>query len=98
MQIVTKGVAGTMESSDISVRIEPREGEGITLTLTSAVMQQFGKQIEAVIRGTLASLGVTSAVVDAVDKGALDCTVEARVKTAAYRAAKCEAYVWENRK
>ena len=97
MQIVTKGVAGTMESSDISVRIEPREGEGITLTLTSAVMQQFGKQIEAVIRGTLASLGVTSAVVDAVDKGALDCTVEARVKTAAYRAAKWEAYVWESR-
>ncbi|HWQ57817.1 MAG TPA: citrate lyase acyl carrier protein [Clostridia bacterium] len=97
MQIVTRGVAGTMESSDISVRIEPSEQEGISLTLTSAVMQQFGKQIEKVIRDTLAQLGVTSATVDAVDKGALDCTVSARVKTAAYRAAKCEAYAWETK-
>jgi len=94
MQIVTKGVAGTMESSDIIVRIEPNRQEGITLTLTSAVMQQFGKQIEKVIRDTLAEIGVTSASVDAVDKGALDCTVAARVKAAAYRAAASEAFVW----
>lgn len=94
MQIVTKGIAGTMESSDIIIRIEPSEREEITLTLTSAVMRQFGKQIEKVIRDTLAELGVTSASVDAVDKGALDCTVTARVKTAAYRAAASEAYAW----
>ena len=98
MQIVTKGVAGTMESSDIIVRIEPGRQEGIALTLTSAVMQQFGKQIEKVIRETLAELGVTSAAVDAVDKGALDCTVMARVKTAAYRAAGTEAYQWGTKK
>lgn len=98
MQIVTKGVAGTMESSDIIVRVEPGEGKGVELTLTSAVMQQFGKQIEKVIRETLAELGVEDAVVDAVDKGALDCTVVARVKTAAYRAANSEDYVWGTKK
>lgn len=98
MQIVTKGVAGTMESSDIIVRVEPSEAEGITLTLNSAVMQQFGKQIEKVIRDTLAELGVTRAAVDAVDKGALDCTVSARVKTAVYRAARSEEYAWGMKK
>ena len=94
MQIVTTGVAGTMESSDIMVRIEPSEHEGIELTLESAVMQQFGKQIERVIKDTLKELGVASAVVNAVDKGALDCTIAARVSAAAYRAAKCTDYVW----
>ena len=94
MQIVTTGVAGTMESSDIIVRIETNDGDGIDLTLESAVMQQFGKQIERVIRDTLSELGVTSAVVNAVDKGALDCTVAARVSAAAYRAAKSTDYVW----
>lgn len=95
MQIVTMGVAGTLESSDIIVRIEPREEEGIEITLTSSVMQQFGKQIEAVIHETLEDLGVTAATVDAVDKGALDCTVAARVATAAYRGAKRDDYAWE---
>lgn len=94
MKIMKRGVAGTMESSDIIVRVEPSQQEGITLTLTSSVMKQFGKQIEKVIRDTLAEMGVTSASVDAVDKGALDCTVTARVKAAAYRAAESDAYVW----
>lgn len=94
MQIVGKGIAGTMESSDIIVRVEPNDGAGIELTLTSAVMQQFGKQIERVIRASLSELGVESAIVNAVDKGALDCTVAARVKAAAYRAAQRSDYSW----
>ena len=93
MQIKKTGVAGTVESSDIIVRIEPREEPGVELTLTSSVMQQFGRQIEKVIRETLAELGVESALVDAVDKGALDCTVRARTAAAAYRAAECTDYV-----
>ena len=97
MQIVTKGVAGTMESSDIIVRIEPAEQKGIDLTLTSAVMQQFGKQIEKVIRETLAGYGIEHAEVNAIDKGALDCTIRARVSTAVFRSAKSEAYTWEVR-
>ncbi|MBQ3552206.1 MAG: citrate lyase acyl carrier protein [Clostridia bacterium] len=94
MQIVTTGVAGTMESSDIIIRIEPNDQEGIELSIDSSVMQQFGKQIEKVIRKTLFDLGVTSAVVSAVDKGALDCTIAARVSTAAYRASERTDYVW----
>ena len=94
MQIITTGVAGTMESSDIIVTVEPRAEEGVELTLSSSVMRQFGRQIERVIRETLHELGVTAAAVTAVDKGALDCTVRARVSAAAFRAAKSAAYTW----
>ncbi|MBR0134618.1 MAG: citrate lyase acyl carrier protein [Clostridia bacterium] len=94
MEIKKTGVAGTMESSDIIIRIEPKETEGVELELESAVMQQYGKQIEKVIRETLAELGVTKAYVNAADKGALDCTVAARTQAAAYRAAESRDYVW----
>lgn len=95
MKIITTGVAGTMESSDIIVTIEPKANDGIELSLESDVMQQFGKQIEKVIRETLDELGVTAAKVTAVDKGALDCTVAARTLAAAYRAAESTDYVFK---
>lgn len=92
MKIITTGVAGTMESSDIIVRIEPKETSGIELSLESDVKQQYGDRIEQVIRETLAAMGVESAYVSAVDKGALDCTVEARTQAAAYRATNSTDY------
>ena len=78
MEIVKTASAGTVESSDIIVTIEPAEQDGVEVVLTSSVMAQFGKQIERVIRDTLSDLGVEKAHVEAVDKGALDCTVRAR--------------------
>lgn len=95
MNIVIPATAGTMESSDIMVRIEPREETGIELELESSVMKQYGKQIESVIKNTLSEMGVSSARVAAIDKGALDCTIRARVAAAAYRAAKRDDYDWE---
>ena len=70
MKIITTGVAGTMESSDMIVRIEPKETSGIELSLESDVKQQYGDRIEQVIRETLAAMGVESAYVSAVDKRA----------------------------
>lgn len=98
MNLVKTAMAGTMESSDILVTIEPRKSGGITLDLQSSVMQQYGRQIEKVIRETLAELGVENAAVNATDRGALDCTVRARVSAAVYRAAESEAYTWEVRR
>lgn len=95
MELKKTAVAGTMESGDIMVTIEPKDAGGITLDLTSNVMQQYGRQIEAVIRETLAGLGVENAGISAVDKGALDCTVRARVSAAAFRAAESADYTWE---
>ena len=60
-------------------------GSGIKLNLTSVVMQQFGDQIESVIRQTLDQLDVKDAELTVSDRGAVDCTIRARVETAVCR-------------
>ena len=65
--------------------------------MTSSVYQQFGKQIISVIKETVAEYDVKNAVITAVDKGALDCTIRARVAAALTRAAQCHDYTWEVR-
>ncbi|MBQ6235301.1 MAG: citrate lyase acyl carrier protein [Clostridia bacterium] len=94
MKIVKTAQAGTVESSDIVVKIEPSDS-GVEIELTSTVQQQYGERIEAVIRETLSELGVENAKVNAIDKGALDCTVRARTQAAAFRAADSTDYPWK---
>ena len=84
MEIKKPAVAGTLESSDCMVTVEPGQGE-IVLDLDSVVIRQYGKQIRKVIYETLERLDVTNANVTVVDKGALDCTIKARVECAVYR-------------
>ena len=79
-----EAIAGTLESGDIMVSIGP--GEGLQVELQSSVEAQFGRQIRSVIVETLEGLGIADAHVRAVDKGALDCTIRARVTAAAVRA------------
>ena len=93
MEIKREAAAGSLESSDIRVTVEPAE-EDVTIELESSVKEQFGRQIESVIRQTLEALDVRSASVTAVDKGALDCTVRARVEAAVFRACE-EPTNWE---
>lgn len=83
---IQNSFAGTLESGDILVEISPSSKEGLTINLDSTVAYQFGEQIKSVIENTLRELGVDNAVVDATDKGALDCTIRARVTAAAVRA------------
>ena len=85
MKIERAAVAGTLESSDAQITVEPGT-EGIGLTIESSVIHQFGKQIRAVVLETLERLEVTNARVTVIDKGALDCTLKARVECAVYRA------------
>ena len=84
MEILKPAMAGTLESSDAQVTIEPGNG-GIDLTLQSSVMNQYGRQIKATVLETLERLDVSSARVTVVDKGALDCTLKARVECAVFR-------------
>ena len=58
------------------VTVEP--GEGITLDLSSSVMNQYGRQIKAAVLETLERLDVKNCSVTVVDKGALECTLKAR--------------------
>ena len=85
MDLRKAATAGTMESNDIMVTLEPAEAGGIQIDLTSNVLQQFGAQIRSVITETLTEYGVENAAVTAVDKGALDCTLKARVECAVFR-------------
>lgn len=84
MKIEKPAVAGTLESSDCQVVIEPGE-DGIEFELHSVVMNQYGNQIRKVVYETLENLGIRDAKISVVDKGALDCTIKARIEGAAFR-------------
>ena len=58
MEMKIDALAGTLESSDVMVRIGPAAQPGIQLEIDSIVKQQFGAAIEQVVRETLAQLGV----------------------------------------
>lgn len=92
MLLKTVGIAGTMESSDAMITVEPREKDGIVIDLTSSVKRQFGKQILNTVINTAKELGVENAFIKIVDKGALDYTLIARTKAAVYRAAESKDY------
>lgn len=94
MEIKTVAAAGTLESSDITIIIEPNDSDEISIDLISSVEKQFGKQITKVITDTLTELGINKAKVNANDRGALDCVIKARVQAAAYRAAEVKDYKW----
>lgn len=85
MKILKPAKAGTMESNDIYVMVQPGNG-GLEINIESIVMQQFGKQIERTIRETLENLKVENVVVVAKDRGALDYTIRARIEAAIKRA------------
>ena len=84
MEIVRASSAGTLESSDMYVEIFP--GPGIELDLSSAVMEQFGDSIKTTMREVIRRMEVRNAHIRAHDRGALDCVIQARLKTALLRA------------
>lgn len=90
MEILKPSVAGTLESSDAMITVEPCEG-GIELDVSSSVMNQYGRQIKATVLETLERLEVKSGRVTVVDKGALDCTLKARVECAVFRSSDASA-------
>ncbi len=92
MEIKKTAVAGTLESSDCMVTIEPA-ARGIVFELESSVIRQYGRQIKKVALETLKRLEVRKARVTIVDKGALDCTIKARVECAVMRAAEHDGRV-----
>lgn len=90
MEIKREAMAGTLESSDIMVTVAPAAA-GVQIELNSSVEQYYGDSIRATMQKVLAELGVTQATVTAVDHGALDCTIRARMTTAVKRACKEDA-------
>lgn len=90
MDIKREAMAGTLESSDIMVTVQPAP-DGIQIELNSTVEGYYGDSIRATMCAVLEELGVRNANISAVDHGALDCTIRARMTTAVKRACKEEA-------
>ncbi len=86
MELVKVGIAGTLESSDVQVTIDPAV-EDLHIHIESTVLNQYGRQIKSTVEQVLATLQVTAGEVTVIDKGALDCTIKARVACAVFRSA-----------
>ena len=85
MKILKPAKAGTLESNDISIMLMP-SSDGIEIELESIVEKQFGNEIRKTIKDKLIELGVEGVIIKAIDKGALDYTIKARIETAVKRA------------
>jgi len=103
MVILKIGSAGTLESCDASVTVEPRGNQGvgeeknaIDLVVESATDRRFASRVREAALAALAELGVENAKVLVRDRSALDCTVRARVLTACLRAAGREDIPWQS--
>ena len=84
MIILKKGQAGTMQSSDLMVIVEP--ASELTIEIESTVKKQFEHLIRARLEQVLAKFGVVSGRISVSDLGALDYAIEARLETALQRA------------
>ena len=78
--------AGTLESGDVLIRIQPVDSHDVEIELESVVEKQFGTAIQRLIHDTLNKLNITGVRVIVEDKGALDCVIKARVQAALIRA------------
>ena len=83
-KILRCATAGTLESSDIFVSMEPNT-DGIDIEIESVVLKQFGDDIRRVTTEVLQDNDITCAKVSIVDRGALECVIRARVETAIVR-------------
>lgn len=94
MELKVAAVAGTTDKNDIFVSLEPAS-QGIEISLTSKVMEQFGDNIRETIEATLKDMGVTGAKVVAEDNGAVEVVIMSRVQTAVMRSAQSTNYIWK---
>ena len=86
MQPKIAAQAGTFESSDVIVLIEPLpDGEGRKIEISSSVMQQFGDSFKQIVDDMLDLYEMTDIHLIAKDKGALEPTIKARLETAIKR-------------
>ena len=87
MVIEKTAMAGTLESSDAQVTVSP--ADKLEVVIESSVINQYGRQIKATVEDVLDRLDIKQGLISVVDKGALDCTLKARVECAVFRS--CDA-------
>ncbi len=83
MEIRKKVQAGTMQSSDLMIFLEP--AAELSISIESTVKRQFEHLIRQRIEAVLARFNVTAGAVRVIDRGALDYAIEARLEAALQR-------------
>lgn len=86
MKAQREAVAGSLESSDVLVSVSPAAAPGVELVVESIVIKQYGDRIRKVAAEVSAQAGLAGATVRVQDRGALECTLRARLETAIARA------------
>ena len=84
MKILKRGQAGTMQSSDLMVTVEP--ADELTIDIESTVKKQFEHLIRAKLEQVLLKCDVATGRISVNDRGALDYAIEARLEAALQRA------------
>lgn len=83
-RVISKAAkAGSLESNDLMIMIE--SSDKLDITLNSVVKEQYGDMILKAVNEVLEDKGVTKANIVIDDKGALDFTIRARMRTAIER-------------
>lgn len=85
-QKVEPAHAGTLESSDLFVRVIPIDGEEIEIELESSVYEMYADAIRQTIKESAKALDARGVKLIVNDKGALDYVIKARVQAALLRA------------
>jgi len=94
MRVIKEAIAGTLESSDLLVKVAPSDTGRLDIVIQSEVIKQFGKQIKRVVTDTLDKLSVSEGSIVIEDKGALDCVIRARVQAAVLRGSDSDEADW----
>ncbi|HBO23871.1 MULTISPECIES: citrate lyase acyl carrier protein [unclassified Providencia] len=98
MKIRHAAVAGTLESSDVMVRIEPLEDTPeVSIQISSSVEKQFGDAIHGIVLELVNQHNIQGAQIIVDDKGALECVLKARLEALLARACDVEYLPWENK-
>lgn len=86
MKIIKQTIAGSVESGDILVTIEP--SSSLEINLQSKFIKQYGKEINKLSTDILKEFSIKEAKVTLNDQGALPSVIRARILAAIERQGK----------
>ena len=84
MILKKKSASGTLESSDTMIMIEP-DKNNLQINIESIVIEQFGEEIRNTVTDVCRKYEISRGIITVKDRGALECTIKARLETAILR-------------
>ncbi len=84
MKIKNIAIVGSLESNDVMITIEPLENK-LEIIIESIVYDQFNEEIKKAVQDVCDELEVKQAKIKVNDRGALECTIKARMEAAIIR-------------